>query len=135
MIQPSSPAHPPSKRRRPARLLWRAVRLRCPACGRGPLFRGWFTMHDACPACGRPFRGDPGYFLGSIYFNYAVTGLAVVVIYFSMYFGDVLTNEQRLVAMALFVVLFPIWFFRYARALWMAFDEFWDPWRPNADVK
>jgi hypothetical protein len=27
---------------------------------------------------------------------------------------------------------FPIWFFRYARSFWMAFDERWDPW-PNAE--
>jgi hypothetical protein len=25
-----------------------------------------------------------------------------------------------------------MWFFRYARALWIAFDEQWDPW-PNEE--
>jgi uncharacterized protein (DUF983 family) len=114
-------------------LVWRAMRLRCPACGGTKLFLGWFTMHDACSACGRPFRGDAGYFLGSIYFNYGVTGMLVVAIYFAMYFGNVLTNEQRLAVLAVFVVLFPLWFFRYARALWMAFDEFWDPWKRKSD--
>jgi uncharacterized protein (DUF983 family) len=113
-------------------LLYRAARLRCPACGQARIFRGWFAMNESCPACGRRFQRDAGYFLGSIYFNYAVTGLLVVVMYFAMYFGDVLTNEQRLGVLAVFVVVFPAWFFRYARALWMAADEYLDPW-PNED--
>ena len=33
-----------------------AIRSRCPCCGRGPLFRGWFAFLDACPACGLVFE-------------------------------------------------------------------------------
>ena len=40
--------------------------------------------------------------------------------YFAMFFGDVLSDRQRLAVLAAFVVVFPAWFFRYARALWMA---------------
>ena len=89
-------------------------------------------MHDACPACGRRFNRGPGYLLGSIYFNYGVTATLVIVLYFAMFFGDVLTDGQRLVVLSVFAVVFPTWFFRYARALWMAFDERWDPW-PNEE--
>jgi uncharacterized protein (DUF983 family) len=109
------------------RLLWRALRLRCPGCGGAKIFTGWFAMHATCPACGRRFQRDAGYFLGSIYINYGVTGILVVLMYFSMFFGDVLTDRERLAALTVFVVVFPVWFFRYARALWMAFDEYWDP--------
>ena len=116
-------------------LWWRALRLRCPACGRAPIFRGWFAMHDACPACGRRFNRDAGYLLGSIYFNYGVTAMIVVVMYFAMFFGDVLTDAQRLVVLSAFGVLFPTWFFRYARAFWMAFDERWDPWPNEEEVR
>jgi uncharacterized protein (DUF983 family) len=119
-----------AKRRKPPAftLWWRAARLRCPTCGRGAIFRGWFAMNEACPSCGRPFARDPGYLLGSIYFNYGVTALLVVVMYFTMFFRGWLSDGQRLVALSLFAVAFPMWFFRYARALWMAFDERWDPW-------
>jgi uncharacterized protein (DUF983 family) len=113
-------------------LWWRALRLRCPACGRAPIFRGWFAMHDTCAVCGRRFNRDAGYLLGSIYFNYGVTATIVVVAYFAMFFGDVLSDTQRLATLAAFGVLFPTWFFRHARALWMAFDERWDPW-PNEE--
>jgi uncharacterized protein (DUF983 family) len=114
------------------KLSWRAWRLRCPSCGQAKIFRGWFAMHDVCPVCGRRFNRDAGYLLGSIYFNYGITATLVVIMYFSMFFGDVLTNGQRLAVLSTFAVLFPTWFFRYARALWMAFDERWDPW-PNAE--
>jgi uncharacterized protein (DUF983 family) len=113
-------------------LQWRAMQLKCPACGRAPIFRGWFAMNDACPACGRRFNREPGYLLGSVYFNYAVTGMLVVILYFAMFFGNVLTDAQRLVILTAFGILFPMWFFRYARALWIAFDEQWDPW-PNEE--
>jgi uncharacterized protein (DUF983 family) len=111
-------------------LWWRAARLRCPTCGRGAIFRGWFVMNEQCSSCGRRFARDPGYLLGSIYFNYGVTALLVVVMYFTMYFRAWLSDGQRLVVLSLFAVAFPMWFFRYARALWMAFDERWDPWQP-----
>ena len=75
---------------------------------------------------------DAGYHLGSIYFNYGITAVLVIVIYFTMFFRDWLTDTQRLVVLSLFAILFPMWFFRYARALWMAFDERWDPW-PNVE--
>lgn len=125
---------PPAARRSQSLvvLFWRALRLRCPSCGRVNIFDGWFTMHKICQACGRRHQRDAGFFLGSIYFNYTVTGLLVVVIYFSLFFGDVLTDGHRIAVLAVFVVLFPTWFFRYARALWMAGDEYFDPW-PNVD--
>lgn len=117
------------------RLQHRALRLKCPACGRAPIFRGWFAMHDACQACGRRFNRDAGYLLGSIYFNYGVTALLVTILYFAMFFGEMLTDTQRLIVLTAFGILFPMWFFRYARALWIAFDEHWDPWPNESEIR
>jgi hypothetical protein len=89
-------------------------------------------MNDTCANCGRRCNRGPGYLLGSIYFNYGVTAILVIVLYFTMFFGDMLTDPQRLVVLSLFAAGFAMWFFRYARALWMAFDERWDPW-PNEE--
>ncbi len=87
-------------------------------------------MNNYCDACGRKFDRSPGYLLGSIYFNYGLTATLVIILYFIMFFGDFLTDPQRLVVVSLFAACFATWFFRYARAFWMAFDERWDPW-PN----
>jgi uncharacterized protein (DUF983 family) len=112
--------------------LWRGLRLRCPKCGQAPIFRGWFSMNERCPACGRLFNRAPGYLLGSIYFNYGVTALFAIVIYLGVciYYGEVQTGFGLKAFLVSFCVLFPMWFFRYARSLWIAFDERWDPW-PN----
>ncbi len=115
-------------------LLGRGLRLRCPACGQGKIFRNWINMNDPCPACGRKFNRAPGYLLGSIYFNYGMTALLIVVIYFSLYFTETLTGRQLLWILSAFGLLFPLWFFRYGRALWITFDERWDPW-PNEEER
>ena len=94
------------------------------------MFRNWLTMIDPCTSCGRKFARAPGYLLGSIYFNYGVTAMLVVVFYFSMYFSKLLTGKPLLWSLAVFALVFPLWFFRYARGLWIAFDELFDPW-PN----
>jgi uncharacterized protein (DUF983 family) len=117
-----------------ATLLWRALRLRCPKCGGAAIFLGWFAMNDRCPACGRLFNRSPGYFLGSIYFNYGLTAVLVVIAYFSFYFSHLMSGTPLLVLLTAFIVVFPLWFFRYARSLWLALDEFLDPW-PNEEER
>jgi uncharacterized protein (DUF983 family) len=128
--QKSAANERPSQRR----LIGRALALRCPKCGRAKMFRGLFGMEEACPACGRVFRRGPGYLLGSIYFNYGVTAVLVTTMFFAGFLTDAFTSNQLLVGLTAFAILFPLWFFRYARALWIAFDERWDPW-PNEEER
>jgi uncharacterized protein (DUF983 family) len=106
---------------------WRALRLRCPVCGRGKLFRNWFTMHPVCGHCGLKYERAPGYFLGSIYFNYGLTTLIVIVAFVVLLLTEALPQQQALLVLLAFSVLFPVWFFRWARSLWMAFDHYVDP--------
>src|SRR2546425_627108 len=56
----------------------RALRLRCPRCGRAPLFRGWFTMNTVCAVRDLRFERAPGYWIGAIYVNYRGTLSATV---------------------------------------------------------
>lgn len=102
--------------------LVRALRLRCPRCGTGKLFRDWFRMHDACGACGATFKREQGFYLGSIYINYGATVIGTGAIYALLVLGFGWTNEAALTACLVTAVLFPIWFFRYARSLLLALD-------------
>jgi uncharacterized protein (DUF983 family) len=113
--------------RRFSTLLWRALRLRCTLCGQGKLFRGWFKMHAECPHCGAKLEREPGFFLGSIYFNYGLTALVVGIAYPLLLFSRAVPERPLQVGTMAFVVLFPTWFFRYARSLWLGFDQFMDP--------
>ncbi|HEX7448213.1 MAG TPA: DUF983 domain-containing protein [Pirellulales bacterium] len=105
----------------------RSCRLRCPRCGESPLFTGWFRMNPRCECCGLSFLQEPGFYLGSIYFNYGLTALIVTVAYFALYFATDLPGNTLLIGLTAFCVLFPLWFFRYARSLWLGFDQYFDP--------
>lgn len=107
-------------------LLSRAVRLKCPRCGEAAMFTGLFAMRERCPACGHKFDREPGYFLGSIYINYGITSLLITLGYVTLRFGWNLPNAGVLTGLLAFCVLFPTFFFRYARALWVALDCVWD---------
>jgi uncharacterized protein (DUF983 family) len=108
-------------------VLLRGVRLRCPRCGEGKLFRGWFSMYPNCSGCGLKFQREPGYFLGSIYFNYGLTAFLVTVTYFALFTTTDISPQMLLWSLTAFCVLFPLWFFRYARSLWLGFDHYFDP--------
>lgn len=108
-------------------LVIRAVRLRCPFCGQGRLFRGFYVMHSHCEACGRNFEREPGFFLGSIYFNYGLTALVVAIAYPVLLFGYEVPETPLLIGAGLFTLVFPLVFFRHARSLWLGFDQFADP--------
>jgi uncharacterized protein (DUF983 family) len=104
------------------RALGRAIRLRCPRCGATPLFRGWFRMAEACALCGLKFERAQGYFVGAIYINYAVTtGIAVGGFFLLWGLLGFSTRDQLLVLVPI-VVVFPLWFFRYSRSLWLALE-------------
>ena len=109
------------------KLLGRALRLKCPLCGRGRLFRSWLGMHRECPHCGVKFEREPGFFLGSIYINYGLTSLIVAIAYPVLLFKYRYPKQPLLVAGLVFVLLFPILFFRHSRSLWLGFDQWRDP--------
>jgi uncharacterized protein (DUF983 family) len=108
-------------------MLSRAWRLRCPRCGQGRLFKGLIRMNTDCANCHLRYERDPGYFLGSIYINYGLTALLVTAGYLGIFFSGITDPQTALWVVTALALAFPIWFFRYARSLWMGFDHFWDP--------
>lgn len=107
---------------RTARILRLGVRLRCPRCGGTRLFRGWFAMTRECALCGLRFERAPGYFVGAIYINYAVTVVIVIAGYLLLWRYTALSTGQQLLLWLPFTALFPLWFFRYSRSLWLALE-------------
>ena len=57
----------------PARILMRGATRRCPVCGTGGLFSGWFNLAKRCPRCELRFEREPGTFIGAIGMNTIVT--------------------------------------------------------------
>jgi uncharacterized protein (DUF983 family) len=105
-------------------LLWRALRRRCPYCGTPGIFRNWLSLRDACPGCGTSFHREDGYFLGAYAINLIVAefiGLGIVI--FLLARTDLELLPLEIIAVALAVGL-PLFFFPFARTLWMALDLF-----------
>jgi len=84
-------------------------------------------MHERCSNCGLSFERESGFYLGAIYFNYGLTAMVVTFAYPIITLSGLATQRVALWACLAFVVLFPLLFFRYARSLWLGFDEFMDP--------
>lgn len=110
-------------------VLGRCLRLRCPACGDGRLFSGWFRNHDSCSNCGYDFVREPGFYLGSIYVNYGLTAVLLVAVCSPIVLLTDTPYSQITPFALLFCVLFPMWFHHYARAIWLGFDYRWDGFR------
>jgi uncharacterized protein (DUF983 family) len=117
--------------RRIVESLRRAIRLRCPRCGRGALFRGLFTMHEHCPVCGMLLEREQGYFVGAIYVNYAATvGITMTGFLLLDRYTDLAVTTQ-IVLWSAFGIAFPLFFFRYSRSLWLSIEYLVNPDGPE----
>jgi uncharacterized protein (DUF983 family) len=117
--------------------LARALALRCPVCGATPLFpalnqtrslHDWFTPLDGCPRCGYPYDREPGYFLLSVWaINYGIAALLGLLLYFLFeWFFD--WPVWTLIASVIGpVILFNILFVRHSKAIFIAWDHYFDP--------
>jgi uncharacterized protein (DUF983 family) len=90
-----------------------------------PLFTGWFRMPATCEACGLRYERAQGYWVGAIYVNYGATTTLAVLGFFLTY--PAVPMAAQLLAWGAFVVVFPLWFFRYSRSLWLAVEFLVNP--------
>jgi uncharacterized protein (DUF983 family) len=115
------------QRRRAARIARRAIALRCPRCGETDLFVDWFRMRRECLACGLTFERAPGYWIGAIYINYGVTAVIAIGGYFLLWARAGLSTGVQFAIWIPFLLVFPLWFFRWSRSLWLALEYFVNP--------
>lgn len=108
-------------------IMGRGLSLRCPRCGAAPLFSGRFSMYSHCLSCDLRFERETGYFVGAIYVNYAVTVVITIAGYFTLDLLVGLSPTEQLILWGAFAVLFPLFFFRYARSLWLSVDYIFNP--------
>lgn len=118
------------------RLLWRGLRLRCPLCGGGRLFRHWFTIADRCPRCSFPLERIEGHWLGALGMNTMVSFAAVlvaVVVTFALTYPDEST-VLAVVAIVTTAIVVPLAFYPVSKTLWSAIDLAMRPLEPDDDV-
>jgi uncharacterized protein (DUF983 family) len=118
---PDARTHTPTK----ARTLWWGFTKRCPRCGRGHLFRGWFTIVDSCPRCGLHFEREQGYWTGALAINIAVT-TGVFALFFVVALAVTVPNVPVVPLLAILVplmILVPTVYYPFSKTVWMAFDR------------
>jgi uncharacterized protein (DUF983 family) len=84
-------------------------------------------MHRECSFCRLTFEREQGFFVGAIYVNYAFTVLIAVAGFFLLDYYAEISLGRQLVLWGAFTILFPIFFFRHSRSLWLSMAYLLDP--------
>lgn len=100
--------------------MWDGIRLRCPSCGRGRIFRKGFQTNRSCPVCGAPFeRPGEGDFLMALIFAYAVAGGVVLTLIFALnHYTDLETLPQLFITLPIGVAVVFLTF-RSVKGIWV----------------
>jgi hypothetical protein len=83
-------------------------------------------MNEQCANCKFTYEREPGYFLGSSYINYGWTAFSMTVAYVVFHIALGFENLYVVPPLVVYFLTFPVFFHRYARALWLAFDCYFD---------
>ncbi len=102
-------------------LLWRGLRLRCPRCGVGKLYKHGYTMYETCGSCGWYFEREEGYWTGAMAVNLVVTEMLIFVAIFPLLIFQAPLALTLSLGLGL-AILTPFLFYRHSKALWMAMD-------------
>jgi uncharacterized protein (DUF983 family) len=118
---------------RSLRLFGRALLLRCPNCGKGPVRERWLKLRVKCGTCGlRLQRGEHDSFTGSMFILFTLVGLTIYAVLTVTLLATeetpwpLLENGLPVLAGLLIVVFFPI-----AKLVWLAFDLMLRPVTPS----
>lgn len=106
-------------------LVWRAVRLRCPNCGGGGLWRDWFDLRRDRPTCGLHLgRCEQGYIVGAQMINIIAAELLFVAIFVGVLVATLPDSPWTLLQYGspALMIIFPILFYPFSKTLFLAFD-------------
>ena len=107
-------------------VLLRALRVRCPACGRGKVFLRGLESERRCGVCSWRLERGPGHWVGGSEINMLVTFPAGgVVVGAAVLIGGM--GPVSVVAVAAATVAVSLLFYRRSRSLFLALDYLVDP--------
>lgn len=101
-------------------ILARGLRLRCPCCAHGPLFKSTFEPHEHCVACGERFEREPGQSFGAVYVTCGMTCVLLTAGFAATRTFTSLTMAQQLWIWMPVAVLSPLALARRAHGVWIS---------------
>ena len=108
-------------------LLRIGLRQRCPVCGRGKIFAGFFKTYEKCPVCGFEFEREPGYYTGAMAINLVVSELLIAIVAVPLAASQAVPVSTLIILGVTLPILLPVLFYRPTKSLWMSFDHFIHP--------
>ncbi len=103
-------------------LLGRALRRRCPRCGRGAIFDSYFRMNARCGECDAAFWVDQGEWLGAFVIDWAcATGIALIVWALLELFFPRMPQTLQIVLISICALASLFATFPWSRSLWTVF--------------
>lgn len=115
----------------PRRSVMRALRLRCPLCGRAAIYAGWVRVHEHCPECGLRFQREPGYFVGAAYLNAIATLSVLLIVSLAVLVPRPDVGDAFYAWMIVIASAVPLLLFRHSRAAWLSLDYLVSPPKPE----
>jgi uncharacterized protein (DUF983 family) len=99
--------------------LIRGVRKRCPRCGQGAIFDGWYTVRESCAACQFDFVAAQSETWAFMYISTAAMTGAIVLGMLLLHPGDLLLGRAVVLMMAIVLILLSL---PYRKGLAMAIE-------------
>ena len=112
---------------RAKRILRRGLRLKCPDCGLGSLYRSLFRMNTDCEYCDLIYEREQGYFIGAIYLNVIGTEslLLGTLLTYGLITGKI--DQTILTVLIVLALTLPLVLFHHSRSLWLCIDHILNP--------
>jgi len=105
-----------------ATVLWRSLRLLCPACGEARIARAPFRVRHHCPVCRSVFKREEGFFVGAILANLLTTEFVILVVCTVSLTLIGWNYETVLAGLFVIALVFPVLFYHHSWSLWLGFD-------------
>jgi uncharacterized protein (DUF983 family) len=108
------------------------LQQRCPRCRIGrifqsSIFRGFPKMCERCSICDLKFEREPGYFLGAMYFSFALGVLIMAPIAALLWYLTGWWITKVILWAAILFLPFAPTITLFARVLWIYLDQRIDP--------
>lgn len=105
-----------------------ALKLLCPVCGKGKIFRSYLDTPAKCPSCGFYFMRETGYWLPHAPISYVVFIGAAVAAWATLSYVLVVESDMLVLSsMLVFALAVTVWTNRYTKMAWILLDLYLHP--------